>query len=259
MNGDSHFIFMLGGADLEMCTIRQLLENLKLCYYDRKLRWDNAYLSVYQNCLDRFGNKDHYILVGIELQEDVTPPGNYIGIDHHNQNVGKPSSLEQVADLLALSLTREQQLIAANDKAYIPGMMALRASDDEIAEVRRRDRMCQGVTEEDEVLAEKAISENMEQVKDLIVVKALSARFSPICDRLFPYHQLLVYTYAEWMYYGERLHQLLLLFKDDIAARKLFYGGGTNGYVGSKKNVYTENEIQQIVNRIKTMAENGNL
>lgn len=259
MNRKDRFIFLLGGADLEMCAIRQLLKNQGICYCDRKLRWDNACLSVYQEYLDRFGNKDHYILVGIELQEDVIPPGNYISVDHHNQNVRKPSSLEQVADLLALSLTREQQLIAANDKAYIPGMMALRASDDEIAEVRRRDRMCQGVTEEDEVLAEKAISENMEQVKDLIVVKALSTRFSPICDRLFPYHQLLVYTSAEWMYYGERLHRLLFVFKDDIAAGKLFYGGGSNGYMGNKKNVYTENEIQQIVNRIKTMTENGDL
>lgn len=259
MSGKGRFIFLLGGADLEMCAIRQLLENQGICYCDRRLRWDNAYLSVYKEYLDRFGNKDRYILVGVELQEDVTPPENYINVDHHNQNAGKPSSLEQVVDLLALSLTREQRLIAANDKAYIPGMMVLRASDDEIAEIRRRDRMCQGVTEEDEVLAEKAISENMEQVKDLIVVKALSARFSPICDRLFPYHQLLVYTSAEWMYYGECLHRLLFVFKDDITAGKLFYGGGANGYLGSKKNVYTENEIQQIVNRIKTMTENGDL
>lgn len=259
MREDIQFIFLLGGADLEMYTICQLLDSHGVCYYNQGLRWDNACLSAYLEYLDRFGNKSNYQLVGIELQEDVILPDNYISIDHHNQNAGKPSSLEQVAELLGISLTREQQLVAANDKAYIPGMMALQASDDEITEIRRRDRMCQGVTEEDEALAEKAINENMEQVKELIVVKALSPRFSPICDRLFPYRSLLVYTSAEWMYYGEQLHRLLLVFKEDIAAGKLFYGGGTNGYMGSKKNIYTENEIQQIVNRIKTMAENGDL
>lgn len=73
-------------------------------------------------------------------------------------------------------------------------MIALHASDVEISEIRQKDRACQGVTALDETLAEKAISENLERVNDLIVVKALSSRFAPICDRLYPYSKLLVYT-----------------------------------------------------------------
>lgn len=259
MNTDYKFIFLLGGADLEMNTIRLLLDRLRCFYYDLHLKWDNAYLSAYKNYIDRFKDDENCRFVGIELQEDIVPPASYIQIDHHNENAGKPSALEQLADLLGVSLNRHEQLVAANDRAYIPGMKALQASDAEIAEIRRADRACQGVTEKQEYLAERAIKESLKMHKDLILVKALSHSFSPICDRLFPYEKLLVYTDNEWIYYGKQTDKLVSLFQKGILQNKIFYGGGPNGYIGCKRNVYTIDEIKQSIGLIKKMTIDGNI
>ena len=180
MNDKNRFIFLLGGADLEMHTIRQLLDKNGYRYYDKHLR-------AYRKEIEDYTEDDIPLWVGIELQEDMTPPTRYICIDHHNSNAHKPSSLEQLAELLEIPLSRQEQLIAANDRAYIPGMKALQASDAEIAGIRQADRACQGVTEEEEKLAEQAIREHIQVCDNLIVVRALCHRFSPICDRLFPY------------------------------------------------------------------------
>ena len=168
MNDKARFIFLLGGADLEMHTIRQLLDKNGYRYYDKHLRWENACLSAYRKEITDYTGDDTPLWVGIELQEDMNLPSNYISIDHHNRNAHKPSSLEQVAELLEIPLSRQEQLIAANDRAYIPGMKALQASDAEIAGIRQADRAFQGVTEEEEKLAELAIREHIQVCDNLI-------------------------------------------------------------------------------------------
>lgn len=259
MNDKNRFIFLLGGADLEMHTIRQLLDKNGYRYYDKHLRWDNACLSAYRKEIEDYTEDDIPLWVGIELQEDMTPPTRYICIDHHNSNAHKPSSLEQLAELLEIPLSRQEQLIAANDRAYIPGMKALQASDAEIAGIRQADRACQGVTEEEEKLAEQAIREHIQVCDNLIVVRALCHRFSPICDRLFPYERLLIYTDEEWMYYGKQAERLVKNFQSDIQHGGIFYGGGPDGYIGCKRKVYTSREIQQHVELIKNLMNHGNI
>jgi hypothetical protein len=147
------FVFLLGGHDLEMLTIKQLLiangfsEEKNIA--DLNLKW-GAKLSEYQNLFN-----DDQTFVGIELIQDIDPPPHYLNIDHHNENANKPSSIEQVAELVGIELTREQQLIAANDKGFIPAMEIFGATHEEIADIRRRDRKAQGVTKEDERLGER--------------------------------------------------------------------------------------------------------
>ena len=245
MNDKARFIFLLGGADLEMHTIRQLLDKNGYRYYDKHLRWEKE--------ITDYTGDDTPLWVGIELQEDMNLPSNYISIDHHNRNAHKPSSLEQVAELLEIPLSRQEQLIAANDRAYIPGMKALQASDAEIAGIRQADRAFQGVTEEEEKLAELAIREHIQVCDNLIVVRALCHRFSPICDRLFPY------TDEEWMYYGKQTDRLVEIFQSDIQHGSIFYGGGPDGYIGCKRKVYTSREIQQHVELIKNLMNHGNI
>lgn len=259
MNDKDRFIFLLGGADLEMHTIRQLLDKNGYRYYDKHLRWENACLSVYRKEITDYTGDDTPLWGGIELQEDMNLPSNYISIDHHNRNAHKPSSLEQVAELLEIPLSRQEQLIAANDRAYIPGMKALQASDEEIAGIRQADRACQGVTEEEEKLAELAIREHIQVCDNLIVVRALCHRFSPICDRLFPYDRLLVFTDEEWMFYGKQTGRLVEIFQSDIQNGSIFYGGGPDGYIGCKRKVYTSSEIQQHVELIKNLTNHGNI
>lgn len=244
-------IFLLGGQDLEMQVIIGILKKQSLSYRDRLLNWSNAYLSQYTEELEQYGNNSSYLIYGIELQEDVSPPSNYIRIDHHNDYIHQPSALEQIAAILHLPLTRYQQLIAANDKAYIPGMKAMGATLEEIALIRKEDRRAQGVTEGDELLAQKAITENKEIIGDLTIIHARTSRFSPICDRLYPYKRLLIYTDDELMYYGEGVKALTLLFSSDIANGDIFYGGGESGYLGTKKGLYTAQEIETLINKIK--------
>ena len=243
--------FLLGGADLEMQTIRDVLVRQDIPFVDHHLRWDNALLSSYQKELKEI--KEGQTIYGIELREDILPPACYRAIDHHNGLSSFPCALEQVMGILQLPMNRYEQLVSANDKAYIPGMLALGATSEEIATIRLADRKAQGVTEEEEHLAERAIADNKEFVNGLIIVHALSSRFSPICDRLFPYHKLLVYTDSEWMYYGEESTKVRELFSNELAEGNLFYGGGEQGYVGIKQNVYDKNEILEMVDQIKNL------
>ena len=93
-----NYLFLFGGSDLKMITTKRLLtvngltegENIA----DNLLKW-GAKLSDYQNLFD-----DTRTFVGIELSQDIPPPSHNLNIDHHNENIHKSSSLEQVIDLL---------------------------------------------------------------------------------------------------------------------------------------------------------------
>ena len=109
-------VFLLGGYDLEMTTIRDLLVGHGYRVEDGRLEW-GAKLSAYSHL---FNATDHFI--GIELIEDVALTAHYTPIDHHNENSHLPSALEQIAALLQIELNHHQQLVAANDCGYIPEM-----------------------------------------------------------------------------------------------------------------------------------------
>ena len=70
------YLFLIGGADLEMSTIKQLLiangftEGKNMA--DHHLAW-GAKLSDYQNLFN-----ETQTFVGIELVNDITPPLHYI-------------------------------------------------------------------------------------------------------------------------------------------------------------------------------------
>lgn len=245
MKTNPHRVFLLGGYDLEMLTIRQMLEGKDNCVImDKHLLWENARLSAYQDELSEFAD---YNIYGIELQEDIPIPNNYHRIDHHNDWTGKLSSIEQVAEVLGVKLTHYQQLVATNDKGYIPALKAFGASKEEIDDIRRRDRAAQGILEDDEALAEKAIAENLHIYKGLTVVKAFSSCFSPICDRMYSYQRLLIYTDFEWIFYGEGTAELVSLLAKDIHQKKVFYGGGDNGYIGTMQHAFSKEQIERFV------------
>lgn len=248
-----HNLFLLGGYDLEMLTIKQILEGRDDCIVlDKQLRWDNAKLSAYQGDLEKY---QEYNIFGIELQEDIPLPANYHRIDHHNDWAHKPSVLEQVAQLISVQLNRDQQLVAANDKGYIPAMQALGATEEEIADIRKRDRAAQGITAEEEMMAESSISENLKRCGTLTIVKSQTSRFSPICDRLFPYKRLLIYTDSEWIYYGEGKAALVKQLESEIKQKKVFHGGGDCGYIGCVKEAYSQAEIEQFIKKVTKQYE----
>lgn len=246
-------IFLLGGSDLEMTTIKNLLVNAGEQFETHDLRWDNANLSSYEKTLEEYGNSPDYQIYGIELNEDIPHPDNYVRIDHHNDFANKPSSLEQVATLLGLEMDRHMQLVAANDSRYIPGMIKLGASREEIDDIRRADRAAQGVSEDDdERLAEESLKSCRGDASNLYVVKSLTSKFSTICDRMYPYRRLLIYNDDVAEFYGEGVNDLTSLFKSELDAKKMYHGGGDSGYLGTVSGAYSKEEIAGIVDEIRT-------
>lgn len=244
---------MLGGNDLEMTTIKNLLVNAGEQFETHDLRWDNAKLSSYEKTLEEYGNSPDYQIYGIELNEDIPHPDNYVRIDHHNDFANKPSSLEQVAKLLDLAMDRHMQLVAANDARYIPGMIKLGASREEIDDIRRADRAAQGVSEgDDERLAEESLKSCKGDASNLYVVESLTSKFSTICDRIYPYRRLLIYNDDVAEFYGEGVNDLTSLFKSELDAKKMYHGGGDSGYLGTVSGAYSKEEIAGIVDKIRT-------
>lgn len=241
----SNMLFLLGGHDLEMLEIRQLLNQQGFQYVDRSLSWDSARLSAYDDVIEASPNL-HFI--GIELMEDCRKPVHYIRIDHHNDFNGSPATILQVAQLIGLKPTRHLLLVAANDSGYIPAMLEMGASDEEVKEIRRKDRAAQGVTVDDEQAAERSITEGLTRVGETLIVYSQTSRFSPICDRLYPYRRLLIYTDTEWMFYGDGKAELVTLLTEDIVRQKIYHGGGDSGYIGTVREAYDK---QQIVDFVK--------
>ena len=69
--------------------------------------------------------------------------------------------------------------------------------------------------------------------------------------RLYPYKSLLVYTSSEWMLYGIGTTHILDLYLEEFRNGRIFYGGGPEGYIGSKEAIYTEHEIFEMVKKIE--------
>jgi len=71
-----------------MQAIKQLLlsyqqqASTKIEIADLQLSW-GAKLSSYQTYLNK--TEDYETIYGIELTEDISPPQNYVAIDHHNE------------------------------------------------------------------------------------------------------------------------------------------------------------------------------
>ena len=234
-------LFLLGGHDLEMDEIKNLLDQFEQKYLDNKLQW-GAKWSDYESAFNKLENKDK-TFVGIELSGER--PEGAILIDHHNFNADNPSSLEQVAKMLNVSLTRWQELVAANDKAYIHGLEQMCATKEEIKKVREADKEAQGVTEEDEKKAEESVKNHLVVIDGIAIIEALTNKFSPITDLMYgKANQLIVYNKTSINYYGPIPQKLITHYKDQIDSNKAYYGGNNdNGFFGLAKGLWSKDEI----------------
>lgn len=184
-----NFIFFLGGQDLEMVTIRELLarhippERI----HDKRLSWGaraSEYATEIRAAIERGSTP-----VLIELTGDFdTGHSPVIIVDHHGERAGADAQtpLQQIFGLLGLpreGWTRWYDLVSANDRGWIPELRAMGATPEEIERVRRADRAAQGVTEDEERQAEEAVG-RARTYGDLIVVRIPHARSSAVVDRL---------------------------------------------------------------------------
>ncbi|MCX6279676.1 MAG: hypothetical protein NT004_16500 [Bacteroidetes bacterium] len=248
------FYFLLGGHDLEMVEIENLLVDyqesdnpeFQIEYSDLGLGW-GAKLSSYSSIISRIQARN---IVGIELSEDIPAPTNYMSIDHHDDKSYLPSSIEQVAELLRHPLSRYQMLVAINDRLYIQGLMDYVATKEEIDEIRVKDRKAQGVTKTDEELALQSIHKNLTIEFGVMVVKSLTPKFSAITDRLFPYASLLIYNDQELNYYGKNIKILIEEYAGMIGTGKAYFRDAENGFWGVKQGYLQEKEILDLKNEI---------
>lgn len=165
---------------------------------------------------------------------------NAINIDHHvyrdENRSNEKSSIEQVAALLNVELSRHQTLIAANDKGYIPALIAAGATANEIKIVRAQDRLSQGVTPDQESQAVADI-QFAEIRGGKWLIRCPQGATSAITDRIFgQYSELLTVDglNGKWIYFGLRHQAFYALTDGEIHAR--WYGGDPkNGFSGVEK------------------------
>jgi len=237
-------VFLLGGSDLEMATIKALLNMYDIKLVDKNLKWNNATLSQYKDVLN---DKEHFY--GIELYEDIPTPKYYTKIDHHNELSDNNCSLLQVANILGIGLSKKGKLICANDSGYIPAMKKMGASKEEIDEIRQKDRQFQGVTKEDENLAKKSIQENLKTIHDVMIVYSLTDKFSAIVDNL-EYKNLIVYNDTKLNVYGEKAYKIANENEFLIKSHKAYYGGNkNNGFFGLIEYKFSKEEIEEFIKK----------
>lgn len=162
--------------------------------------WDGLEPEIKEK-IKEYKNKN-FEIYGVELQGQA--PEGAINIDHHrydgDDRTNELSSLEQVAELIGHKLSLYEEFVSANDKGFIPKMLELaktkNLSEKEtqklIEKVRFQDRAAQGITPEQEKIAEEAIKKA--GIFDrLTVVKMSHSKTSTVCDRLYgKYKNLLV-------------------------------------------------------------------
>ena len=181
-NNNSNMVVMLGGYDAEMLAIADACREAGVAVVDKLLGW-GASASAYAEEIAAAVSEDKTPVL-VELALDMELPEGVIVVDHHNENAGKPASILQVLDLLGAEPTRRQQLIAANDCGYIPAMLAIGATPEEVAAVRLADGSAQGITPEQESEAERAIAA-AETVNGVTIIKMAHSKTATVCDRLF--------------------------------------------------------------------------
>ncbi len=210
-SGSDRLAFFLGGYDLEMITIRDLVaEAAPGRLFDKALRW-GAKASAYRDEID--GVLAHGLEpVLVELEDDVGIPGAHVIVDHHGERAGSaaPASIEQVFALLELPRerwTRWFDLVAANDRGHIREMRTFGATAEEIDGVRAADRRAQGITEEDERAGEESLRQGRLLAEGrLLVVELPHAHTAVVADRVEsqsdPPENLLVFCPEEVDFYG---------------------------------------------------------
>jgi hypothetical protein len=211
-------------------------------------------LSSYQSEFD-----SEQCFVGIELKIDCPIPDQYISIDHHNINSNLPSSIEQVAELLGIDLTREQKLVAANDKGYISELIHEGASQEEILLIREKDRRAQGITKADELLGQETVKRHLKKYNDLLIVHSLTPHFSVITDLLFPYKELLIIHEKSFTYYGNKALEFSRKYAELLRLGHAFCGGQPLSFFGVGSSSIPDHAFEQLLREIIQNCKRMNL
>jgi hypothetical protein len=222
--------------DLEALEVRSLLASHSETFLESAQPWGASWSGLephIQASLASFRQQHPGAeILGIELQGSNAFAAT--NIDHHyypgDDRTSPRSSLEQVAVRLDVELNRWQKLVAANDRSYIPAMLATGASPEEVARIRAADRAAQGLTPRDEDLAVSDIQQRAEWRGPKVLVSCLERPTSAHSDRLFGLAaEMLLTSSGNWSYSGPR-HKLLAAL--DLPEEHWAGGDPASGYFG---------------------------
>ena len=248
--------------DGEAVQISKILKNKNIKMLVTKQGWGaswNNLESEIKKEIENYKNKN-YKIFGVELQGQA--PEGMINIDHHyydgDDRTNELSSLEQVAQLVNHKLSLFEEFVSANDKGFIPAMYKLaktkNLSEEEtqkmIEKVRLQDRAAQGITSEQEEIAERAIEEA--EVSDLLtVVRMEHSKTATVCDRLYGRYKnlLVVSSDGEVNFFGSRevIKKLSDLVEGSWSGGDLSHDNGFwGGYPSQDLDI--EKEVKNLLN-----------
>lgn len=246
--------------DGEAIQISKILKNKKVKTLVTKQGWGASWANLepeIKKQIEEYKNKG-YKIYGVELQGQA--PEGMINIDHHiydgDDRSNEKSSLEQVAELIGHKLSLFEEFVVANDKGFIPAMYELaktknldeKETQKMVEKVRLRDRAAQGITPEQEKIAEEAIKE-AEVSDNLTVVRMSHSKTATVCDRLYgKYKNLLVLSGdGEANFFGEKkvIERLSSLVKGSWSGGDLDHNNGFWG--GYPQNLDVEKEVKKLL------------
>lgn len=247
--------------DGEAVQIKRILENKNIKTLVTKQGWGASWANLEPEIKEKIENykNKNFEVFGVELQGKA--PEGAVNIDHHkydgDDRSNERSSLEQVADLIGHKLSLFEEFVSANDKGFIPKMIELakikNLSKEEtqklINEVRLQDRAAQGITPEQEKIAEEAIKE-AEVSDNLTVVRMSHSKTATVCDRLYGgYKNLLVLSEdGEVNFFGcqKVIKKLSDLVKGSWSGGDLDHDNGFWG--GYPQDLNVEKEVKHLLN-----------
>lgn len=247
--------------DGEAVQIEKILKNENIKMLVTKQGWGASWNNLEPEIkkeIENYKNKN-YKIFGVELQGQA--PEGAKNVDHHrydgDDRSNERSSLEQVSELIGHELTLYEQFVSANDKGFIPAMLALaktknlskKETQKLVNEVRLQDRAAQGIAPEQEKIAEEAIKK-AEIFDRLTVVRMAHSKTSTVCDRLWgSYRNLLVLSEdGEVNFFGERrvIEKLSSLVKGSWSGGDLDHDNGFWG--GYPQDLDIEKEVKNLLN-----------
>jgi|SRR3989344_3491769 len=267
-------VYLLGGSDLEMYQTKKRLKRSGRGYVDKDLKW-GAKIDDYRDEIKKILEQEN-IPVAVELSGADQVEG-VINVDHHGDKSGNPASISQVMKRAGLKMSFIDELVAANDSAYIPGMEATLEEHRKDLEarigserfeklkvklinlIRAKDRQIQGINQEQEKQAEEAIKQ-LETACDglLTIVYLAHSKSATVTDRLFgKYKNLLIISDdGEVNFFGDgKLCQNLQKeFEGSWSGGSGLGEIGENAYWGMS-NVENKDVIEQIKNYINNLKE----
>lgn len=246
--------------DGEAVQIEKILKNENIKTLITKQGWGASWDGLepeIKEKIESYKNKNFKIF-GVELQGSA--PEGAVNIDHHiydgDDRSSDKSSFEQVADLIGYELTLYDQFVAENDKGFIPAMISLAKTKNLskeqtqtlIQKVRLQDRAAQGITPEQERIAEKAIQEA--EVSDrLTVVRMSHSKTATVCDRLYGgYKNLLILSEdGEVNFFGSGrvIKKLSSLVEGSWSGGDIDHDNGFWG--GYPQNLDVEKEVKKLL------------